>query len=230
LRCIFPELEEDEMPTCSTEGVHPSILYLVSGIQVSEAVKIITGQQTSLANTLLYIDLTDLSFEKIQMSRYENCPSCGSKKIEVTTTVAGNSQESTQAKSGLEGSGVAEKEQKIVVQEERRLIIEELCGRDMGKRTFTITPTHQFSSEIVDLAIVIRNAEANGYRIKTRGNLGMTAIGFNNDKNNNGKSINNPNSSTLSVSFLTSGAATIVGAKNEREALDIYQTFVDRKY
>jgi hypothetical protein len=231
LRCIFPELEEDEMPTCSTEGVHPSILYLVSGIQVSEAVKIITGQQPSLSNTLLYIDLTDLSFEKIQMSRYEGCPSCGSKKIEVMTTVAGDPQESTEAKSRLEGSGVAEKEQKIRVQEERRLMIEELCGRDMGKRTFTITPTHQFSSETIDLAVVIMNAEANGYRIKTRGNLGMTAIGLNNGKNNNNdENNNNPNSSTLSVSFLTSGAATIVGAKSEREALAIYQTFVNRKY
>jgi molybdopterin-synthase adenylyltransferase len=231
LRCIFPELEEDEMPTCSTEGVHPSILYLVSGIQVSEAVKIITGQQPSLSNTLLYIDLTDLSFEKIQMSRYEGCPSCGSKKIEVMTTVAGDPQESTEAKSRLEGSGVAEKEQKILVQEERRLMIEELCGRDMGKRTFTITPTHQFSSETIDLAVVIMNAEANGYRIKTRGNLGMTAIGLNNGKNNNNdENNNNPNSSTLSVSFLTSGAATIVGAKSEREALAIYQTFVNRKY
>ena len=35
LRCMFPELNEDEMPACSTEGVHPSILYLVAGIQVS---------------------------------------------------------------------------------------------------------------------------------------------------------------------------------------------------
>src|SRR5215207_1954857 len=104
LRCMFPELEEDEMPTCSTEGVHPSILYLVSGIQVSEAIKMIIGQQPTLANTLLYIDLTELSFEKIQMSRNDGCPSCGSKKIE--STLADN-----------------------------ELIIEELCGRDRGKRT-----------------------------------------------------------------------------------------------
>src|SRR5918997_767554 len=224
LRCMFPELEEDEMPTCSTEGVHPSILYLVSGIQVSEAVKMIIGQQPSLANTLLYIDLTELSFEKIQMSRYDGCPSCGSKRIEVTTTVAGNSQENIQTRDRLEDSVGGQKEQKILVQEEKRLIIEELCGRDMGKRTFTITPTHQFSSEPIDLGLVIRNAEAIGYRVKTRGNLGVTAIGGNNSKN-----INNANSTGLSVSFLTSGAATIVGAKSEHEALDIYQGFVGGK-
>src|ERR687897_1506375 len=168
LRCMFPELEEDEIPTCSTEGVHPSILYLVSGIQVSEAVKIIIGREPTLANKLLYIDLNELSFERIQMSRYDGCPSCGSKKIEVTTTVAGNSQENTQTRDGLEDSVGGQKEQKILVQEEKRLIIEELCGRDMGKRTFTITPTHQFSSEPIDLGLVIRNAEAVGYRVKTR--------------------------------------------------------------
>lgn len=218
LRCMFPALEEDEMPTCSTEGVHPSILYLVGGIQVSEAVKMIIGQQPSLANTLLYVDLTDLSFEKIQMSRYDGCPSCGSKKIELATTVTGNSQESTQARGKLEDSG-------IVQQEQKRLIIEELCGRDMGKRTFTITPTHQFSSEPIDLATVIRNVEATGYRVKTRGNLGVTAIG-----GNDGKDSTNANSSTISVSFLTSGAATIVGAKSEHEALAIYQTFMDGKH
>jgi molybdopterin/thiamine biosynthesis adenylyltransferase/molybdopterin converting factor small subunit len=222
LRCMFPALEEDEMPTCSTEGVHPSILYLVGGIQVSEAVKMIIGQQPSLANTLLYVDLTDLSFEKIQMSRYDGCPSCGSKKIELATTVTGNSQESTQARGNLEDSGIVQQEQKTLVQEEKRLIVEELCGRDMGKRTFTITPTHQFSSEPIDLAAVIRNVETTGYKVKTRGNLGVTAISGNDDKDST-----NTNSSTISVSFLTSGAATIVGAKSEHEALAIYQTFMD---
>ena len=77
LRCIFPALSEDNMPTCSTEGVHPSILYMVGAIQVSEAIKIITHQQPSLVNRLMYIDLNDLSFEKIQMFRQQECPSCG---------------------------------------------------------------------------------------------------------------------------------------------------------
>ena len=51
LRCMFPELNEEEMPACSTEGVHPSILYLVAGIQVSETVKLITGREPTLANS-----------------------------------------------------------------------------------------------------------------------------------------------------------------------------------
>jgi adenylyltransferase/sulfurtransferase len=136
--------------------------------------------------------------------------------------VTGNSQESTQARGKLEDSGIVQQEQKTLVQEEKRLIIEELCGRDMGKRTFTITPTHQFSSDPIDLAAVIRNVETTGYKVKTRGNLGVTAISGNDDKDST-----NTNSSTISVSFLTSGAATIVGAKSEHEALALYQTFMD---
>jgi len=182
LRCIFPALTEDDMPTCSTEGVHPSILYLVSGVQVSETIKIITGQQPTLVNKLLYIDLNELSFDKIHVFRQEECPSCGSKK-EI-------------------------KEVKLIAQQQ--LIIEELCGRDSGKRTYTVTPS-ELSSPI-SLIGIVKNAQALGYQVKTRGNLGITAI-----SNNAGK---------LSVSFLTSGAATIVGAKDEEDALSIYNTFV----
>jgi molybdopterin-synthase adenylyltransferase len=181
LRCMFPALVEDDMPTCSTEGIHPSILYLVGGIQVSEALKIITGQKPALVNNLLYMDLNELSFEKVQMFRHEACPSCGSEKRIDTVRVA-----------------------------QQRLLIEELCGRDMGKRTYTVTPSEL--SLPIDLMKITENAELLGYQVKTRGSLGITA--------------ESTNSSKLSVSFLTSGAATIVGAKDEEDALYIYKTFI----
>ena len=177
LRCIFPALNEEDMPACSTEGVHPSILYLVSGVQVSEAVKIITGQQPALINKLLYIDLNELGFEKVQMFRQEECPACGKEK---SGQVAVSAQE---------------------------LIIEELCGRDRGKRTWTVTPSEPVP---INLGGIIKNAESLGYQVKTRGTLGITAT----------------NPSKLSVSFLSSGAATIVGAKDEQDAVSIYKTFV----
>ena len=180
LRCIFPALNEDDMPACSTEGVHPSILYLVSGIQVSEAIKIITGLQPTLVDKLLYIDLNELSFERIQMFRQQECPACGS-----------GAKAATDLKT-------------------KELIIEELCGRDRGKRTWTVTPAAPVP---VNLGGIIKNAESLGYQVKTRGTLGITAT----------------NSGKLSVSFLSSGAATIVGAKDEEDAVSIYKTFVDSK-
>ena len=181
LRCIFPALAEDDMPTCSTEGVHPSILYLVGGIQVSEVVKIILGENPTLENKLLYIDLNDLSLEKVSVSRQKECPSCGIKRID---------------RSQLESQD---------------LIIEELCGRDRGKRTYTVSPA-QISSSL-NLIGIEKSAERLGYTIKTKGELGLTIMSSNSDN--------------LSISFLTSGAATIVGAKSEDEALSIYNSFVN---
>ena len=181
LRCIFPALAEDDMPTCSTEGVHPSILYLVGGIQVSEVVKIILGEKPTLENKLIYVDLNDLSLEKITVFRQEECPSCGTKRIDRDEL------------------------------ETKQLIIEELCGRDRGKRTYTVTPSHISSS--LNLLGIEKNAERMGYTIKTKGELGLTIMSSNSDN--------------LLISFMTSGAATIVGAKNEDEALSIYKSFVD---
>lgn len=177
LRCMFPELNEEEMPACSTEGVHPSILYLVAGIQVSEAIKIIMGKEPALVNRLLYMDLSELSFDRVQMFRQEECPSCGTARKE---------------------TGVVAKE----------LIIEELCGRDRGKRTWTVTPIQPVP---VNLGSITKTAESLGYQVKTRGNLGITAV----------------NSGRMSVSFLSSGAATIVGAKDEEDAVKVYKTFVN---
>jgi adenylyltransferase/sulfurtransferase len=174
---MFPELNEQEMPACSTEGVHPSILYLVAGIQVSEAVKIITGQQPALFNKLLYIDLSELAFDKVQMFKQDECPSCGTVR----------------------------KETNLVASE---LIIEELCGRDRGKRTWTVTPAEPAPVNLVGIA---RNAESLGYQVTSRGSLGITAVG----------------SERMSVSFLSSGSATIVGAKDDEDAIKIYKTFLD---
>lgn len=187
LRCIFPQLAEEDMPTCSTEGVHPSILYMIGGLQVSEAVKIITGQKPSLVDKLLYIDLSNLTMEKVQMSRHEACPSCGS---------AANTSKSLQ-------------DVKIVAGDQ--LFVEELCGRDRGKRTYTVAP---YGLSSVSLSAIIRNAENLGYDVTTRGNLGITASA-------------SGDGGRVSISILTSGAATIVGATSETDALEIYRTLMN---
>lgn len=181
VKCRFPELKEDEMPACSTEGVHPSILYLVAGVEVSEAVKIIMGKEPDLVNTIFLMDLGNLTFDKVKIKRAEECPACGT----------------------------ARKEDKTVVSE---LIIEELCGRDRGKRTWTVTPAEPVP---VNLNGIVKTAESLGYQVRTRGNLGITAIS---------------GETKLSVSFLSSGAATIVGAKDEKDVAEIYNKFIVNGY
>jgi molybdopterin-synthase adenylyltransferase len=160
---------------------------LIGGLQVSEAVKIITGQKPSLVDKLLYIDLSNLTMEKVQMSRHEACPSCGS---------AANTSKSLQ-------------DVKIVAGDQ--LFVEELCGRDRGKRTYTVAP---YGLSSVSLSAIIRNAENLGYDVTTRGNLGITASA-------------SGDGARVSISILTSGAATIVGATSETDALEIYRTLMN---
>jgi len=177
LRCIFPSLTDDDMPTCSTEGIHPSVLSVISGTEVSEAVKIIVGHKPRLLNKLLYFDLADLTFDLIEIKRNAECMSCGDGRKQVQATITD------------------------------KLLVEELCGRDRGKRTYSITPVDLLN---IDVKTIQSKAVKNGFNVETQGAMGVTLT-------QNGK---------LSVSLLKSGAAVIVGAKDEKDALSIYREFV----
>ncbi|MGD2142727.1 MAG: HesA/MoeB/ThiF family protein [Candidatus Bathyarchaeota archaeon] len=79
LECFQGGVDDDEIPSCAVVGVNPSIISIIASIQVSEVSRLITGRDPNLANTLMYCDLTDLSFERIKLARSELCPVCGSK-------------------------------------------------------------------------------------------------------------------------------------------------------
>jgi adenylyltransferase/sulfurtransferase len=76
LECIFPGLDDRRLPTCSTVGVHPSILSIIASLQVSEAVNLALGSP-KLAGKLLYIDLEDLEIVEVNVSKVDNCTVCG---------------------------------------------------------------------------------------------------------------------------------------------------------
>ncbi|EGG41145.1 UBA/THIF-type NAD/FAD binding protein [Candidatus Nitrosarchaeum limnium SFB1] len=169
--CMFPDLNEDTMPTCSIEGVHPSILSIVGGIEVAEAVKIIIGKKPSLSQRILHIDLENLDFTSTRTFRAEECPICGTGKI--TTTP------------------------------KKELILEELCGRNRGKRTYSITPTSTFD---VDTNKITLNAKEQGFIVENLGDLGLSM-----------------RTNDLSVSFMKKGSAVIVGSQDEDDAILLYK-------
>ncbi len=82
VECFAPNLDDDQLPKCGVEGVHPSILSIIGSIQVSETVRILIGKAPKLAGRLVYFDVKDLSFDKIDISRQEACLACGDKKTE----------------------------------------------------------------------------------------------------------------------------------------------------
>jgi len=172
--CLFPALDEDSMPTCSIEGVHPSILSIIGGIEVAEAVKIITGKKPNLSDRILHVDLETLDFVSTRTSRVEECPVCGTGKSEV-----------------------ASKEE---------LIIEELCGRSGGKRTFSITPTSMID---IDVQKITSAAQTKGFKVQNQGELGLSM-----------------STDTTYVSFLKRGSAVIVGTKDQDDAVKLYKSLI----
>ncbi|MDW7985978.1 MAG: HesA/MoeB/ThiF family protein [Nitrososphaerota archaeon] len=76
LECIFPNVSDEGLPTCSIVGVHPSILQIISGIEVYEAINILTKKNPILLGKLLLYDLVDLSSSMIDVNRSRYCPVC----------------------------------------------------------------------------------------------------------------------------------------------------------
>ncbi len=79
LRCVFEEAPPAaSAPTCDTAGVIMPIINIVSAVQVSEALKLITGQIEALHGSLLQFDVWRNEWRKIGTgARRENCPTCG---------------------------------------------------------------------------------------------------------------------------------------------------------
>ncbi len=175
--CMFPALDEESMPTCSIEGVHPSILSIIGGIEVAEAIKIILGKTPSLSDKILHVDLENLDFVMTRTFRAQECSVCGNGKVE-----------------------------SIPKQE---LIIEELCGRNRGKRTFSITPTQKFE---IDTDKIMALAKDMDFRVDNSGEMGLSM-----------------RTNDLSVSFMKRGSAVIVGPKDETDAVKLYQKLLNKK-
>ena len=76
LRCIIEQIPHPgSLPTCDTMGVLNTIPSVIASIQTTEAFKIILKRKT-LNKELIIVDLWFNSFEKINIEKKKNCPSC----------------------------------------------------------------------------------------------------------------------------------------------------------
>jgi len=85
LECFMPGLKDEDIPTCGVVGVHPSVLGIISSLQVSEVVKIILGKNPSLSNKFLFCDIRRLTFDEMDIYRRTNCPVCGDQETSTPT-------------------------------------------------------------------------------------------------------------------------------------------------
>ena len=84
LRCIFEEMPSaGSAPTCDTAGVIMPIIASVSAIQVSEALKILTGNIDRLHKSLIQIDVWQNDWRKIKLGKPNaDCECCGKRNFE----------------------------------------------------------------------------------------------------------------------------------------------------
>jgi adenylyltransferase/sulfurtransferase len=84
LRCIFEEMPgAGSSPTCDTAGVIMPIISSISAVQVSEALKILTGQKQALHRSLMQIDVWQNDWRKIKLAGpVEDCKTCGRRTFE----------------------------------------------------------------------------------------------------------------------------------------------------
>src|SRR6476469_2380383 len=79
LRCVFPEAPPAAgAPTCDTAGVIMPIISVVAAVQVTEALKLLTGHAENLHQTLMQFDVWRNEWRRIGVGdRAGNCSTCG---------------------------------------------------------------------------------------------------------------------------------------------------------
>jgi molybdopterin/thiamine biosynthesis adenylyltransferase len=81
LRCLFPEPPPaGSLPTCDTQGVLGSAPALVASLQVTEALKIISGSEPICS--LLSIDLWTRTIRQIEVAANADCSVCGKHRFD----------------------------------------------------------------------------------------------------------------------------------------------------
>jgi adenylyltransferase/sulfurtransferase len=86
LRCVLEEMPEPGSgPTCDTAGVVMPIISIIASVQVSEALKILTGQKTKLHGSLLRVDVWDFEINRTSLANFagqDDCPVCSGNEFE----------------------------------------------------------------------------------------------------------------------------------------------------
>ena len=92
LRCVFEEAPPAaSAPTCDTAGVIMPIISVVAAVQVSEALKLLTGDVAALHGSLMQFDVWRNEWRKINPGPpAPECATCGRGKFETLEAAAGD--------------------------------------------------------------------------------------------------------------------------------------------
>jgi sulfur-carrier protein adenylyltransferase/sulfurtransferase len=77
-RCLYPEPPPPGMvPSCAEGGVLGVLCASIGSIQVTEAIKVITGIGDPLVGRLMIYDALDMTYRSVKVRKDPECPVCG---------------------------------------------------------------------------------------------------------------------------------------------------------
>jgi adenylyltransferase/sulfurtransferase len=77
-RCLYPEPPPPGMvPSCAEGGVLGVLCASIGAIQVTEAIKVLTGVGDPLVGSLMVYDALEMTYRKVRVRKDPECPLCG---------------------------------------------------------------------------------------------------------------------------------------------------------
>jgi len=78
-RCVFPKVPS-KLETCDTVGILSTLPPLIANMQATEAIKMLTGEQTS--KDMIFYDCIKQSLEKVALRKRDDCKACSKRSFE----------------------------------------------------------------------------------------------------------------------------------------------------
>ncbi len=92
LRCVFEDAPPvASAPTCDTAGIIMPIISVVAAVQVSEALKLLTGHTETLHGSLMQFDVWQNEWRRIRLNvPTPDCPTCAQGRYDTLAAEAGD--------------------------------------------------------------------------------------------------------------------------------------------
>ena len=81
LQCVMGDAQDNPENTCARVGVSPMLLSLAASVQVNEVLQLALGRELALANRLMTIDTSSLSFDFFDIGKATDCEVCSDPDI-----------------------------------------------------------------------------------------------------------------------------------------------------
>ena len=109
LRCVFPEMPlPGTTPTCDTAGVLNGIVGAITGIASTEALKILLASEKT-SRAMVWMDVWENTFERIELPRQPDCPTCGQHSYEFLDSLSGSSSTSLCGRNAVQVRGTGKR-------------------------------------------------------------------------------------------------------------------------